>query len=209
LYLLWIYWGQLMNDLDDRQPLITFLEAQLPKKDRPMVESIMASLEDAARRHDRFFEGREGWMKYGQRRVRLKEVRDLARKLQRSISGLDVISRYDLNIAISNERMNALSSALADIEYSAEEIQRTIQTAGKPTNLDAKRWINEVADIYETCFRQPPKIWGSGSSPKRSRGPFYKLLELSIPAQFPRHGGLEPATIRRALKEREKPKENR
>jgi len=170
---------------------------------------MLAALDYAAKRHDRFFEGRDGWMKYGKRRDRLKRVIDLASNLQKSISNLDVITRHDLNIAISSNRMDALSSVLADLEWHTEEIQKTIPSGGRrPTNLAAKRWINEVADIYKSAFGEEATISGGGSGRKRDRGRFFRLLEFSIPIQFPRQGGLEYSTVRRILKERERSKQN-
>jgi hypothetical protein len=70
--------------------------------------------------------------------------------------------------------------------------------------LAAQRWLWELADIYENAFGRPARVSGSGGGPVGQRGKFYRLLELSRPSSFPRHGTLSPRQIDRTLEERRK-----
>jgi hypothetical protein len=79
----------------------------------------------------------------------------------------------------------------------------------RPRDLAEERWIFELADIYENSFFEDARVWGSGGGPKKHRGRFYRMLEISRPEMFPRAGKLSVRQIDRMLKNRKNMKKQR
>jgi len=170
------------------------------------------ALSEAGTRYDRYTARRNDWIRYGPRRSRLESVAKLANDLASVLCQLDILSLDDLALRIDPKKVEALVGSLLFLSKESEDLAMEMQDKGKPRELAEERWIFEIADIYENAFGQPASVSGSGSDdddddlPNR-RGKFYRLLEVSRPASFPRHGKLSLRQIDRMLKRRRKPNE--
>jgi hypothetical protein len=123
---------------------------------------------------------------------------------------LDILSFDDLAVRIDPKKIETLVGSLLFLSKESHDLATEVQDKGKPRDLAEERWIFELADIYENAFGQPASVSGSGSDndddelPNR-RGKFYRLLEVSRPASFPRHGKLSLRQIDRMLERRRTP----
>jgi hypothetical protein len=124
--------------------------------------------------------------------------------LESSLCELDILSRDDLESRIDPKEMKALVGSLHLLSKETTTLANEVQENGRPRDLAEERWILELADIYENAFCQPVRVSGSGAGLIKQRGMFYRLLELSRPISFPRHGKLNPRQIERMLKRRKK-----
>jgi hypothetical protein len=90
-----------------------------------------------------------------------------------------------------NEGMHqSLINALLLLRKEALELTKEVQQNGRWHDLAEERWIFELADIYENIFSRPARVSGSGDGELEQRGDYYRLLVLSLPSSFPRHGKL-------------------
>jgi len=84
------------------------------------------------------------------------------------------------------------------------EMAQEVQGTGKPKDIAEERWILELADIYENFFCRAATVSGAGEEPTNRRGKFYRLLRLSRPLLFPRHGKLSLKHIKQVLAQRKR-----
>jgi hypothetical protein len=122
---------------------------------------------------------------------------------------LDILSLDDLAARIDPKKIETLVGSLLFLSRESQDLATEVQDKGKPRDLAEERWIFELADIYENAFCQSARVSGSGSEddddePTNRRGKFYRLLEVSRPESFPRHGKLSLRQIDRMLKRRRK-----
>ena len=110
----------------------------------------------------------------------------------------------DLQNQLGPKELEALAGSLCILAARTAEMAQGVQTNGKPRNLAEERWILELADIYENAFCRPATVSGSGDEPTRRRGKFFRLLQLSRPLSFPRHGNLSLKHIKQVLAQRKK-----
>ena len=122
--------------------------------------------------------------------------------VQKLIGDLDVISRDDLEERLGREKLEAIEGYMGRLRDHATNRKEAVQRLGSPRELAEERWTQEVAEIYENAFGKKASVSGS-STKKTSRGPFYKLLEVSLPSSFLRHGKLSPRQVNRVLKRRD------
>lgn len=116
----------------------------------------------------------------------------------------DILSRDDLANRVDPKEIEGLVGSLGLLIKETADLAKEAQGNGRPRDLAEERWILELADIYENAFSRPAGVSGSGAAPTEQRGKFYRLLELSRPISFPRHGKLNPRQIKRMLKLRKK-----
>lgn len=168
------------------------------------------ALSEAGARYDRYTARRKDWIRYGPRRRRLQSVAKLANDLASVLYQLDILSSDDLATRIDPKKIETLVGSLLFLSKESQDLATEVQDKGKPRDLAEERWIFELADIYKNAFGQTANVSGSGSDsdddelPNR-RGKFYRLLEVSRPASFPRHGKLSLRQIDRMLERRKEP----
>lgn len=182
-----------------------FLVRRLPQDMRSQASYLAACLFKAGERYDRLTARKEEWGDYKKRGARLAQIASYADELALNLYELDHLSRDDLARKFDPEKLETLIGSLLLLHKEAEPLAKDVQINGKPRDLAEERWILEVADIYENAFGLPASVWGSGAGPANRRGDFYKLLEASRPASFPRHGKLSLRQVERVLERRQKP----
>jgi hypothetical protein len=158
----------------------------------------------AGERYDRYTARRSEWLNYTARRNRLTRIAKLASDLATELRELDILSRDTLSSRADPTKIEALVGSLVFLHRETTELSKAVQQNGKPRDLAEERWILELTDIYENAFSKPASVWGSASGDGKSkrRGTFYRLLEISRPASFPRYGKLSVRQIDRILKKR-------
>jgi hypothetical protein len=131
---------------------------------------------------------------------------DFAPRVASALSGqireLDIISRMDIEVRLGIEKVDAVVGSMIVLAQTMSLMIETVQRDGKPRDLAEEQWIYAVADIYEAVFSRKAAAWGSSNRPKRLRGPFYQLLEVSRPPSFHRYGKLHPKQVDAVLKRR-------
>jgi hypothetical protein len=169
-----------------------FLGRKLSTK---QVTYVVRALETAGARYDRYTARRDEWLDYATRRNRIKFIIKLTSELTAGLSELDVVSRDDLATRADQKKIEVLLGSLTRLGAEMCDLLADVQDNGRPRDLAEERWMLELADIYENAFGQP-----AGAN----RTMFCRLLELSRPSSFPRHGKLNPRQIGRTLKRRRK-----
>jgi hypothetical protein len=174
-------------------------------RDLPPEQTTQAPyLATAIKRYDRYTEKKEECLDYAARRSRLSGITRTALELVSDLSTLDILSRDTLARRIEPTQIEALAGSLVRLGRETRDLANEIQENGRPRDVAEEQWIIELADIYENAFGRPASVSGAGDEPIRRRGKFYRLLELSRPASFPRHGKLSLRHIDRILKERKR-----
>jgi hypothetical protein len=163
----------------------------------------------AGARYNRYAARKTEWEQYATRRNRFANITKLARDLALEIRALDVISRDDLAARLDSDKIETFLGSLILLSKETSELLIEAQSTGRPRDLAEERWIFELADIYENSFFEDARVWGSGGGPKKHRGRFYRMLEISRPEMFPRAGKLSVRQIDRMLKNRKNMKKQR
>jgi hypothetical protein len=156
----------------------------------------------AGSRYDRYQAAKCEWKNYSARRARLDRITKLSDDLLNGLSELDVLTRDDLAGRLDEGMTQSLINSLLRLRKEAMELTKEVQQSGRGRDLAEERWIFEMADIYENIFSRPAGISGSGDGEVEQRGDFYRLLTLSLPSSFPRHGKFSVKQIDRVLKRR-------
>jgi hypothetical protein len=184
------------------ESLHDYLLRELPPGKAKEASYVAEALTTAAERYDCRTAKRDEWRNYASRRERLEGIGDLAGQLASRLCKLDFISREELQNRLGPKELEAIVGSLGIVITQTSDLAQGIQTNGKPRNVAEERWILELADIYENAFCRPATVSGSGDEPARRRGKFYRLLQLSRPPSFPRHGKLSLRHIKQVLAQR-------
>ncbi len=181
-----------------------FLVHELPSGMTKQASYFVQALLQAGARYDRYFASRHDWLHYAARRKRLESISTLAEGLASGLCNLDILSRDDLSSRIDPKATETLIGSLRLLSKVATDLVRETQRIGKPRDLAEERWILELVDIYENAFNELASAWMSDTEQKKRGSKFYRLLELSRPSSFPRHGKLSVRQIDRMLKRKRK-----
>jgi hypothetical protein len=179
-----------------------FLKRELPPGKIEQVAYLTSALVEAGLFYDRHAARRDEWLSYARRKHRLLRIESSASRLAAELSKLDVFSHDELAVRFGSQKLEELIGSLFFLSKKIGDITSELQKDGRPRDLAEERWIMEVADIYENAFGRPARVWGSGTGPIRGRGSFYRLLEVSRPSSFARHGKLSLRQIERKLEDR-------
>jgi hypothetical protein len=185
---------------EGRADILDFLKRELPPGKIKQASYIMDELQKAGARYDRYTVKRKDWWNYTRRRQRLETVNKLAMELETSLSELDILTRDDLASRVDPKEIEALIGSLVFLRKETADLVKHVQKNGKPPDFAEKRWILELADIYENFFSKPARVWGSGSEPVKRRGKFWDLLNVSRPLSLVRYGKLSLRQIDRMLR---------
>lgn len=172
-----------------------FLVRKLPPGKTKQAPYLTNALLKAGARYDRYMAKRNEWLDYAVRRNRLNRITKSVNELTSDLSELDILSRDELASRVDPKEVETLIGSLSLLGKETAELVKEAQENGRPRDLAEERWILELADIYENAFCQ---------SAGASRAKFCRLLELSRPPSFPRHGKLNHSQIARTLKRRRK-----
>jgi hypothetical protein len=184
--------------------LDAFLLRELPPAKTHQAAYLMAALQQAGERYDRYSARRTEWLDYANRRGRLQHITNLMNELSSRLCELDILSRDDLASRVDPKTIETLVGSLRFLSKETTALVKEAQEIGRPRDLAEEHWVLELADIYENAFGRPARMSGSGAGPAAGRGKFYRLLELSRPQSFPRHGKLSVRQVDRILKLRRK-----
>ena len=180
--------------------LLAFLRRRLPDRSGEHVTQVKKALESAVRNYERYAH-HPLINDYQHRRKLLITISD--HSLEKVIAcASDPLIADELDQRVGPERMGMIARYLAELRVAASDLLSNAQKSGRPRDVAGEKWISEVADIFETHFKRRAAVYGSGSSARSSRGPFYELLYLSVPPSFPRYGTLSPLQVTRVLKRR-------
>jgi hypothetical protein len=183
---------------------LEFLVRELPPGMKKEAQYFRNALRSAGERYDRYVTNKSEWTNYRERRKRLDSITDFARKLTSGLCELDILTREDLASRVDPKEIEAIIGSLRLLEKVTAELSKGVQKNGKRRDLAWERWILELADIYKNAFGEPARVWASGVEPRKLRGKFYRLLELSRPTKFSMHDKLSLRQINRMLKRRYK-----
>jgi hypothetical protein len=186
------------------EALHEFLLRELPPGKTKQAPYLTNALLKTGARYDRYTARRNEWLNYATRGNRLRRISKLVEALASGLCELDILSRDDLASRVDPKEVEALVGSLRLLSRETTDLAKEVQGNGRPRDLAEERWILELADIYENAFCQPANVSGSAAGPMNRRGKFYRLLELSRPISFPRHGKLSLRQIDRMLKRRKK-----
>ena len=180
----------------------TFLVRELPPQSIQQVAYLTEALLAAGERYDRYMAKENEWLDYSVRKKQLERITILAEGLASTLRDLDIVSHDDLATRIDKQVNEALIGSLRLLSRETTTLSAEVQRNGRPRDLAEERWVLELADIYENAFSRRARVSGSGDGELKHRGSFYRLLEVSRPSSFPRHGKLTVRQIDRALKRR-------
>ena len=175
---------------------------ELPPGKTDLANYLTHALREAGARYDRLAAQRKEWLDYATRRDRLGRITKLVEDLASGICDLDILTQDDLATRINPNDIEVLVGLLYRLSKQTKLLFNEIQQNGRPREVAEERWIVEVADIYENAFGKPARAAGSDEGPGERRGKFYRLLELSRPASFPRMGKFSLKQMARTLKQR-------
>jgi hypothetical protein len=191
--------------MDDRAEMRSFLKQNLPAPIRNNTDAIVRALDEAERRYERYAATRGQWENYRARRRSLQGIAGMAKVLHSRLTDLDAISKDELELTFGEEEIEKLQGHLGRLAAKTNDLVKFVQSTGRPRDLATRIWLLEVADIYEKNFGRKPAIHGSATGERSARGKFFRFLELSQPASFPRHeGALHPKKLIAILKTRQK-----
>jgi hypothetical protein len=178
-----------------------FLLQRLPAAMTTEASYLVDAVSMAGERYDRMAARKDEWRDYAARKKRLESITKSANSLANDLYHLDIVSRNQLATRFDPKEIEALLSSLLLVAKETEVLAENAQAKGTPRDLAEEQWIMEMADIYENAFSQRAGVSGSGWDPNR-RGKFFRFLQLSRPAKFPRYGKLTVRQIERVLKRR-------
>jgi hypothetical protein len=138
------------------------------------------------------------------RAARLQKIEEGAKEVVVALLGLDVMSRDDIASRIGARAIEEYIGSFQTLTLEAIRLRHDIQERGKPRDVARERWIRDMADIFETTFDEAAAVSGSGDSPIRQRGKFYRLLDLSRPSRLAQYGSLSPKHVKSVLAARMK-----
>ena len=179
-----------------------FLACELPPGTSQQAFYLANALLKAGARYDRYNANRRECFDYAARRARFVRITKAANELASALCDLDILSCDELASRIEPQEVETFVGRLRFLSKETADLANEVQHNGRPRDLAEKRWIIELADIYENAFGRPASVWGSGDEPTKRRGKFYRLLEVSRPTSFVRHGKLSVRQINRTLKDR-------
>lgn len=191
------------NRQDKQKRILQFLERAPRHKSKTERKQIAEALVRAGSKYDDHVRHKQ-LSKPSERRNNFKMVVHHSKELVEILSSLDMIDKDDLEVRLGKDEFQITIVRITFLLCEASELYKTIQKRGRPRDEAKRRWIREVADIYENNFGKTASVWGPSAA--KVKGPFYKLLEASSPDELPRFGALDPRTVTRVLKERSKDK---
>jgi hypothetical protein len=193
--------GHATKDVDDLQQ---FLVRELPPGKTGQAPYFTDAIHRAGARYDRYAANKSQWLDYAPRRKRLERIARLLEESASELCKLDILSRDDLTSRLDPKEVGSHVGSARFLSREIAALAKDIQENGRPRDLAEERWILELADIYKNAFCRSANISGQGAGEANRRGDFYRLLELSRPMSFPRHGKLSPRQITRVLKLRKR-----
>jgi len=189
---------------ESRERLRDFLLQQLPPAMTTEASYLVNAVFLAGARYDRIAARRHEWLDYAVRKKRLESITKSANLLAGDLYHLDIVSYNQLATRFEPKQIEALLGFLVLVAKETQVLAENAQATGRPRDLAEEQWIVEMAEIYENAFSQPARVSGSGGDPSKRRGKFFRFLELSRPATFPRFGKLAVRQIERVLKRRKR-----
>ena len=132
----------------------------------------------AGARYNRYQAAQSEWKSYSARRAGLDRITKSCADLVSTLDELDPLTRDDLAGRLDGGMDQSISS-IRLLRKEAMELTKKVQKNGRWRDLAEERWIFEL-----------------------QRGDFYRLLTLSLPSSFPRHGKLSVKQVDRVLKRR-------
>jgi hypothetical protein len=189
-----------INPVDDRPERIrAYLEKALPPGKKEQASYLTDAIVQAGHLYDRQTAGRNDWLNYTHRRERLKRLMKSVAEAASHLIKLDVMTQDELSDQLGPKKLEELIGALNMLFDKVRILENQMQRDGRPLDLAEERWIKALAKIYENAFDKSP-FGESRIEPGRSRGNFYRLLQVSRPALFARYGKLSLKQIKRKLK---------
>jgi hypothetical protein len=187
---------------DRREAILEFLAEKLPADQTKQADYLADALLRAGTRYDRYAakDNQIKWKNYTARRNRFDKITRSIQAVVKEMGELDPISFDDLSTRVDRDKLESLMGSLVILGKATGELAAQVQKSGPPKDLAEERWILELADIYENAFSERPSVWRSPDG--RRMSPFYRLLELSLPETFFRHGSLSRRQIDRVLSQR-------
>jgi len=187
---------------DRSEAVRDFLADKLPPGKAKQADYLADALLKAGTRYDRYAAGcnRIKWENYTARRNRLERIAKSIQIVMEEMAQLDLLSRDDLSTRVDPIKLESLMGSLLIVGKTTGDLAAETQKSGPRRDLAEERWILELADIYENAFSKRPSVWRSPDD--RRMSDFYRLLELSRPETFPRHGKLSRRQIDRILSQR-------
>jgi hypothetical protein len=190
--------------LDRGEAIREFLAQRLPPGKTEQADYLTEALLKAGARYDRYAEesNRNKWLDYAGRGSRFAKITRSIEELVSAMSELDVLSRDDLRNRVDPAALGAVEAVIGSllvVGKATNDLAKETQNKGRPRDLAEERWLFELADIYANAFSEPARVWRSDDG---LMSDFYRLLELSRPETFPRHGKLSRRQIARILSER-------
>ena len=184
---------------DRKQAILEFLRKSLPDMDESGLDLIVTGLLGAGEQYDRYAANKEDWKSYVNRRKVLTKITKQAAELVESLRELDIISRDILEERLSTERLGTISIYLGFLEREGTKLADSVQKEGRQIDLAEEIWILEIAEYFQNTFGRSATDLDSAPGKKKNRGPFFKLLELSRPSSFLKHGKLDRRQVDRVL----------
>jgi hypothetical protein len=187
---------------EEYEGLREFLLQRLPRAMTTEASYLVNAVSMAGARYDRMAARRDEWLEYAPRKKRLESITKSANSLAGDLYHLDIVSRNQLATRFDPKEIEALLSSLLLVAKETTVLAENAQATGRPRDLAEEQWIIEMAEIYENAFSQPACL--SGDDPSERHGKFFRFLQLSRPAKFPRYGKLAVRQIARVLKRRKR-----
>ena len=191
------------NSLARQKRILEFLETPLAHKSKTERKQIAEALIRAGRKYDDYVSPKQ-LPKLKERRDSLISAKKRSEKLVEILLNFSMFEKDDLERRLGHERLEVTIGHLRSLRHNVIELPKGIKTTrGRPRNEAKFRWIREVAEIYENYSGKKASVWGSDSKTGKGkgagRGPYYDLLEASLPDGFLRHDSLSPDTVRKHL----------
>lgn len=193
----------LVHEKDEGRSIREFFARELPPKKAKQASRFSDAAFKASERYRRHAEKKHEWYWYSDRRSRLREIEDSSKALVCVLCNLDVLTREEFSNRLDPDAINSLVGSLTFLHKETLDLAGQLPKKGKPRDIAQERWILQLAEIFESAFRRPARVWGSADGTMEGR--FYRLMEAACPEGIPQDDKLSVRQINRLIKnEKEK-----